>query len=170
MDMYFYVDKNGKQAGPINAENLLSNGVNEETLVWKAGMEQWKKAKDVPELNKIFNAPPIPPQIPNRNVQSYTANTTSNIANVGQVSGNSSIPTKPDSYLVWAIFSTICCCVPIGGYAIYCAIQVDNAYKAGNYSEAKSFADKAKTWSIVGAICGLVFSILYGIIMVLAEM
>lgn len=168
--MYFYVDKNGKQAGPVNAEKLLANGVNEETLVWKAGMEQWLKAKNVPELKNIFNAPPIPPQIPNGNNNSQSANSTYVSVNGRQMDSNGGLPQKPDSYLVWAIFSTICCCVPIGGYAIYCAIQVDNAYKAGNYSEAKSFADKAKTWSIVGAICGCVFSILYGIIMVLAEM
>jgi hypothetical protein len=33
-----------------------------ESLVWKAGMPQWTAAKDVGELNTLFNS--VPPPLP----------------------------------------------------------------------------------------------------------
>jgi len=56
--------------------NLLANKVRSgeltrDTLVWKAGMAQWTRAGDVPEVAQAFTAvpPPIPggpPPIPGR--------------------------------------------------------------------------------------------------------
>lgn len=53
---YLVVDKS--QAGPFSQEDLVTLIKNSmlcpETLVWKAGMDNWKPAAQVPELNKLF--------------------------------------------------------------------------------------------------------------------
>lgn len=58
---------------------------------------------------------------------------------------------RPDDHLLWAILSTLLCCLPLGAYAVYCAIQVDNLYKNEEYKEAEESAIKAKKWSIISA-------------------
>lgn len=53
-----YIAVNGKQAGPFNDDELqrmVQGGiVTNDTLVWKQGMPQWRKASEVPEINKIL--------------------------------------------------------------------------------------------------------------------
>ena len=48
-----------------NYHNLYTGEFNQETHVWKQGMENWKKAGEVTELNSLFNSnsqgPPPPP-------------------------------------------------------------------------------------------------------------
>jgi len=56
------------------------------------------------------------------------------------------IPPKPDNFLVWAILSTICCCMPFGIVSIVYASKVDGLWYAGNYYGAKDAASKARTW------------------------
>ena len=53
--MYYYLDNNNQQQGPVELGQLQSLGVTAETFVWKAGMDQWQKAKDVPEVNAALN-------------------------------------------------------------------------------------------------------------------
>ncbi len=68
-EVTFHVLINGQQAGPYGSQQLqqlVSQGqLNAETLVWKAGMANWVKAGEVPELQNIFGSvpPPPPPQI-----------------------------------------------------------------------------------------------------------
>lgn len=64
----FHVFINGTQAGPYDM-NILSQmaqmgQLSRETLVWRAGMAQWAKAGDCPELAPLFAAPPMPPTPP----------------------------------------------------------------------------------------------------------
>jgi len=59
------IDGNGK--GPFNLEELTSmadeGSLTEETLVWKKGMAEWKKAGTIEELNSLFGDMPSIPQI-----------------------------------------------------------------------------------------------------------
>jgi membrane protease subunit (stomatin/prohibitin family) len=64
----FFVLIDNQQNGPFDLnkiKELISNGsINKETLVWKAGMENWDNAGKQTELNNLFNAvPPPPPSI-----------------------------------------------------------------------------------------------------------
>jgi membrane protease subunit (stomatin/prohibitin family) len=62
----YYVAVNGQQKGPFDVstiqQKIKSGDVSKNTLVWKAGMDQWAKAADVDELNQLFgqNPPPLP--------------------------------------------------------------------------------------------------------------
>ena len=46
---------------------------------------------------------------------------------------NPQMMPKPDNNLVLAIFSTVCCCLPLGIVAIIKACSVNTLYAAGNY-------------------------------------
>ena len=58
MENYFYLNEKNEQKGPISPEELISNGVTKNTLVWKNGMAQWLPAGEVHELAKLFTKPP----------------------------------------------------------------------------------------------------------------
>lgn len=70
-------------------------------------------------------------------------------------------PQKPDNYLVWAILSTILCCLPFGIVSIIYSSKVDNLYFNGQYEEALAKSKSAKTWAIVAAATALVGTLLY---------
>ena len=73
----------------------------------------------------------------------------------------SQLPPKPDNGLVWAILSTLCCCLPFGIVAIVYAAQVDGKYAAGDYQGAVDSASKAKTWSWVSFGIAILFFLAY---------
>lgn len=75
-------------------------------------------------------------------------------------------PPKPETYLVWAILTTILCCLPFGIVSIVYASKVDSLYYSGNYDEAQNKSKQAKTWAIVAGVSGLVILLLYIILVV----
>lgn len=74
---------------------------------------------------------------------------------------------KPDTNLALAIFTTVCCCLPFGIYAIVKASSVNTLYLSGNHEAACLASAEAKKWSIYGIIAGVVVSVLYGIVNVM---
>ena len=54
MENYFYLNEKNEQKGPVSPEELISNGVTKNTLVWKNGMAQWLPAGEVSELANLF--------------------------------------------------------------------------------------------------------------------
>ena len=61
MENYFYLNEKNEQKGPVSPEELISNGVTKNTLVWKNGMAQWLPAGEVSELANLFtDTPPTP--------------------------------------------------------------------------------------------------------------
>ena len=63
--------------------------------------------------------------------------------------------------MVWAILTTIFCCLPTGIYAIILASKVDSLYYAGRYDEAEEAANGAKKWSFIGGIIAIIGWLLY---------
>lgn len=68
---------------------------------------------------------------------------------------------KPSNYLALAIFTTVCCCLPTGIYAILRAMKVNDYYMMKQYDAAVTASNDAKKWSIIGIVLGAVGSILY---------
>ena len=75
-------------------------------------------------------------------------------------SGNP-IPPAPDNYLLWAILTTICCCLPLGIVAIVKAAKVNGLHRGGFYEEAEQASKEAKKWTIYSAVAGIVYVVLY---------
>jgi hypothetical protein len=73
---------------------------------------------------------------------------------------------KPQNYLVWAIVTTLLCCLPLGIVSIVFAAQVDSKWNAGDYAGAMDASNKARTWAMASAIVGIVIAVLYVIVIV----
>lgn len=68
---------------------------------------------------------------------------------------------KPNSNMVLAIFTTLCCCLPFGIVGIIKASKVSDYYVMKQYEAAQNAADEAKKWSLIGIACGIVAYIIY---------
>lgn len=84
--------------------------------------------------------------------------------NTTQNTGANFNEMPPNNNLVYAILSTVLCCLPTGIYAIIKAVEVNSKWNAGDKAGAIASAEQAKKWSIYGAIAGAVLGILYAII------
>ena len=73
---------------------------------------------------------------------------------------------KPDSYLVWAILTTLFCCLPFGIVSIVYASKVDSAWRIGQQAEAEDNSNKAKNWALASALTSLAVWVIYIIIIV----
>jgi hypothetical protein len=58
----------------------------------------------------------------------------------------------PDNYLVWAILTTIFCCLPAGVVSIVYSSKVSGLWMQGRYAEAQAAANDAKKWAIISAV------------------
>lgn len=77
MQNQYYIVVDGRQEGPMPKEALASHGLKSDSLVWRAGMAEWQRASELPELADMLGAwqqeqqmPPYgqqPPQDPYRN-------------------------------------------------------------------------------------------------------
>jgi hypothetical protein len=63
---------------------------------------------------------------------------------------------EPDNYLVWAILSTVLCCLPLGIVSIVYSTKVSGLWAQGRYGEAQAASSNAKKWAIISAVVGVV--------------
>lgn len=66
-------------------------------------------------------------------------------------------PLKPGNWLWQSIVSTILCCIPFGIVGIVYAAKVDSFYFNGQYNESERAAKKAKMWTIIAFVIGIVY-------------
>ena len=78
---------------------------------------------------------------------------------------NQNMGTPPDNNLVWAILCTVLCCLPLGIVAIIKSTKVKELWALGDHDGAMKAAADAKKYSIWGAAIGVIFIILYFILM-----
>lgn len=69
-------------------------------------------------------------------------------------------PTPPPNYLVWAILTTVLCCLPLGIASIVFSSQVNSKFAQGDYAGAASSSNKAKQFAMWSAIVGGVFIVI----------
>ena len=62
----------------------------------------------------------------------------------------------PPNYLVWAILSTIFCCLPFGVVSIVFAAQVNSKWQSGDYTGARLSSKNARLWAILALVAGIV--------------
>lgn len=158
--MYYMMSADGRRIGPVEASELVNHGLTSETLVWRPDFSQWIPAAHVPELNAFLAVPPTPPFPPVSGPNNYSqpnipphsggsfANQTFNQQQCGMT-------VKPDNYMVWAILSTLLCCLPLGFVSILYAGKVNDYWNNGRYVEAKDASDKARMWAMISAGGGL---------------
>jgi hypothetical protein len=72
----------------------------------------------------------------------------------------------PNNYLVWAILSTVLCCLPLGIVSIVKSAQVNGLWAQGRSDEARAAAASAKKFAIIAAIVGAVILVAYVIVLI----
>jgi hypothetical protein len=74
------------------------------------------------------------------------------------------------NYLVFAILSTVLCCLPAGIPAIVYAAQVNGKLQVGDIAGAQIASQNAKMWCWISFGLGLAFCFIYGIIVAVGIM
>ncbi len=67
----------------------------------------------------------------------------------------------PPNYLVWAILSTVLCCLPLGIVSIVFSTQVNSKWALGDVAGAQEASAKAKKFAIWAVIAGAIVLVLY---------
>lgn len=75
--------------------------------------------------------------------------------------GQGAAGTPPPNYLVWAILSTVLCCLPLGVASIVFSTQVNSKWALGDVAGAQDSSAKAKKFAIWSAIAWAIVAALY---------
>jgi hypothetical protein len=147
--MYKIIGSDRVEYGPVPAEQIkewIAEGrANDQTQVQLVGTNEWQPLGTVPE----FAAPPNPP----------LASSTPVSVPPAPILPPSQEPVA--SYLVLAILSTLCCCLPFGIVAIIYAAQVNSKWSAGDEAGAKAAAKNARLWCWVSFGLGALWHLLW---------
>lgn len=162
MKKYFYTDGN-ENYGPFTLEELEAQGITRETLVWYEGIDDWKPAGSVFELNPLFRTPPprpahMPPPVPENMELPESAPYPAPVRYQEK---------PPKNWLIESILTTIFCCLPFGIAGIVNAAKVESRFYAGDYGGALAASEEAKKWTMVSFWIGLVFGVIYLFVMIL---
>jgi heme/copper-type cytochrome/quinol oxidase subunit 2 len=66
----------------------------------------------------------------------------------------------PPNYLVWAILTTILCCLPLGIVSIVFSTQVNSKWALGDVTGAQEASAKAKRFAIWSAIVWAILTVI----------
>lgn len=143
--MYKLIGADQREYGPFTLEDMrqwIAEGrANAETLIQLEGTTDWKPLASFPELVGALAPLPLP---------SHAA--------PPQMSGlppRSAAAGHVPNYLVPAILSTLCCCLPFGIVAIVYAAQVNSRLAAGDHAGALAASKNAKLWCWISFLLGL---------------
>lgn len=78
--------------------------------------------------------------------------------------------TPPPNYLIWAILSTVLCCLPLGIASIVFAAQVNGKWAAGDVAGAQESSAKARKFAIWAVVAGIITIIIYGVLAAMGVM
>lgn len=138
MQKYHYSDGTNS-FGPFTLEELKEIGIVPDTYIWFEGMTNWKPAKELPELSFLIaqgekpyytQAGPPPPHYGQSTPPPY----------------GTLVAQPPPSYLIWAILSTLFCCLPFGIVSIVYASSVERKFYSGDIAGAQRASDAARKW------------------------
>lgn len=165
-DAQIYYAEGSERRGPVSINQLAAMNISPDTYVWYQGLDNWTPASQAPLTAHLFaskSAPrygaptpqygapqgqPMRPQYPSKE-PSFAPG------------GYDRPPSRPDTYLVWAILTTLFCCLPFGIVSIVYASQVNSYYNNGQYDSAIDASRKAKKWAMWSALSSIIIAVLY---------
>ncbi len=115
-------------------------------LRWDDGSQTWERSEGPPPPPEGSDLPP-PPPTPGRGIAAPYPRTPA-----------TDVPVP--NYLVWAILVTLFCFLPTGIAAIVYASQVNTKLSAGDVAGAREASDKAKMWTIISAVIGVLLAVI----------
>lgn len=175
--MEYWIAVNKIKEGPLTEEQIAQRDLAPDTLCWREGLDLWVPIAEVPELAHLFvqkdddveqtsvvTPPPLRPQSDSAPATEVPKQLPSQPMQIKL----QAIPAKcPPTYLVWAILSTLCCCLPFGIAAIVYASNVKTKFNGGDIEGAMKYSERAALWVIISFVAGLIsipFQIIFSII------
>lgn len=191
----YWINQDGVQEGPLTFEELKAKGLTRDAYVWREGLAEWvpvsslaelticllpaaevsqpalssapevlPEASEVAEVAEESVAAAVPPVLPPDEAVAPAA------APVVLPAQQQPVPAQPEqelppTNLVWAIITTVLCCVPCGVVAILYASKVSSALQSGDLAAARSASEKGAWWCIGGIVAGIVFQPLLPLLM-----
>jgi len=67
----------------------------------------------------------------------------------------------PNNYLVWAILTTILCCLPLGVVSIVFSTQVNSKWAMGDAQGALKASSNARNFAIASAVAAVVLGVVW---------
>ena len=128
-----------------------------DTPVWRQGLADWTTAGQLPEAAEIFGAP-AQPSGPSPAPQVVYVQGPGPAPAPQQGSDR---PEMPPTYLVWAILSTLCCCLVTGIVAIIYSSKVAPLYNRGDYEGSLKASERAGWWVVITFVAGLIWTPFY---------
>ncbi len=157
LPLYYYLNEQQEPVGPVTLETidaLVSSGrLPASVFVARAGDSEWVPYSAWRAAASAPTATPAPGQA--RSVARKSRAGAPSLAALPVTSMAPCTMPKPATNMVWAILSTIFCCLPLGIVAIVKAASVDSHYYAGRYLEAIQASRSAANWSAWSAILSL---------------
>ena len=158
--MQYWINHNGVQSGPVDLDALKEMKLTSKAHVWHEGLSDWVNITQVPELQGLYTV--VDEQSTVATGQPYQpAQTTSAAQPVQQPQYANQQPVQnaaaepcPPTNLVWAIITTLLCCLPAGIVGIFYAIKVQNKYREGDIEGAKRASETGAWWCIASIILG----------------
>ena len=150
----YWINYKGKQDGPMTLEQRSQMGVDESAYVWHSGLPDWVKITQLPELQGLYEMVEAPAQAASEPMPQYDGQQTVNTTQPYQPQADTTEPCPPTN-LVWAIITTLLCCLPSGIVAIYYALKVSNKYREGDIEGAKRASETGAWWCIATIILGI---------------
>lgn len=144
--MRIWIYLNGMQQGPYTPEEIAAMNLAPSTPVWYEGLSQWLPASEAPVTatmvgNTVEQPETIKPAFSDRPGDNGPQNHVH----------SADLPPCPPTYMAWAIFVTICCCLPGGIVAIIFSSLTSGAYNRGDYNKAVKMSEYAQ-WAIILSI------------------
>lgn len=158
--MQYWINHNGVQSGPVDLDAMKQMGLTSAAYVWHEGLADWVKITQLPELQGVYEmivepatmGQPYQPQqsVPEQPLQQPAPRQP-------QYAEQPQQPEPcPPTNLVWAIISTVLCCIPTGIVAIFYALKVSNKYREGDIEGAKRASEVGAWWCIATIILGII--------------
>ena len=85
--------------------------------------------------------------------------------NISDYINTESKPPMPPTQIVWAILTTIFCCLPIGLVSMVKSVQVSSRYVNGDIAGSEAASKSAARWSIAATVIGIVIWVVIIVLM-----
>ncbi|MEG1648631.1 MAG: CD225/dispanin family protein [Rikenellaceae bacterium] len=168
-NLYFFVDVQGNQYGPVRAEYFRVHGIAASSLVWFEGMPHWAKASEVPFLKGFIRASGVESQA---QPEHYHNHLISKTAQMSPPTDNAKqfLPLEvdpPKNWILESVMITIFCCFPFGIVALVYALKVLPSWNRGSYAESIKASQIAGQWVKWGVMIVLVVALIYILVSIL---